>query len=373
MRKRNTDTPEAAPAATFTVDRWAYLGPDGNVLAPLPDWAQAADHLKQLLRGMVLARRFDERAVALQRTGRLGTYATALGQEAVPVGVADAMRTRDVLLPTYREAAAQVARGVQLAEVLRYWGGDERGSAYADCSADFPACIPVGSQLPHAAGVAFALKRRGEGGVAVTFVGDGGTSKGDFYEAINLAGAWQLPLVVVINNNQWAISVSRAAQTAAQTLAQKAIAAGIAGVQVDGNDVIAVREVTHRAIERAGKGEATVIEATTYRLGDHTTADDASRYREEAEVEAARAQDPVERLRHYLLQSEAVSGADLEAMDGECRQLVEDAVNAYEGTPPRSVESIFEHLYADMPLALARQRDAMQRLHAAMDDGSDDG
>jgi len=373
MRKRNTDTPEAATVATFTVDRWAFLGPDGSLLAPLPEWTQTTDHLIQLLRGMLLARRFDERAVALQRTGRLGTYATALGQEAVPVGVANAMRPHDVLLPTYREAAAQCARGVQLAEVLRYWGGDERGSAYEACSADFPPSIPVGSQLPHAAGVAFALKQRGEGGVAVTFIGDGGTSKGDFYEAINLAGVWQLPLVVVINNNQWAISVARDAQTAARTLAQKAIAAGIAGVQVDGNDVIAVREVTHCAIEKAAKGEPSVIEATTYRVGDHTTADDASRYRAEAEVEAARAEDPLERLRQHLVQTKAASETELDAMDGECRQLVEEAVNDYEGTPPRAAESIFEHLFAELPLALARQRDAMQRLHTAIDDEPGDG
>lgn len=371
MRTPKADVTEASPAATFSVDRVAYLGADAVLSQPLPDWAQAPDHLLQLLHGMVLARRFDARAVSLQRTGRLGTYATALGQEAVPVGVADAMRAHDVLLPTYREAAAQYARGVSLAEVLLYWGGDERGSAFANCAADFPPCIPVGSQLPHAAGVAFALKQRGEGGVAVTFVGDGGTSKGDFYEAINIAGAWALPMVVVINNNQWAISVSRQAQTAADTLAQKAIAAGIPGMQVDGNDVIAVRDVTERAIQAAIAGQPCVIEAVTYRLGDHTTADDASRYRPDDEVDAARAQDPVTRLRRYLQDQGALSDSAWEAMEADCQETVEQAVEDYENTPPRAADSLFEHLYAELPVALARQQAAFQRAQA--DDGDGHG
>ena len=202
---------------------------------------------------MVLTRIFDEKAVALQRTGRLGTYASSLGQEAVGVGVASAMRQSDVLLPSFREQSAMLWRGVTMPEILAYWGGDERGSNYTGPREDFPVCIPVGTQFPHAAGVALAMKLRGEDRAAVVIGGDGATSKGDFYEAMNIAGVWRLPVVFVINNNQWAISVPRSAQSAATTLAQKSVAAGFYGEQVDGNDVIAVHAIT---AERAGAGPA---------------------------------------------------------------------------------------------------------------------
>ena len=207
-----------------------------------------------------------------------------------------------MLLPSYRDYAAQFSRGVTMTEVLLYWGGDERGMDYQKPRRDFPICVPVASHTCHAAGVAFAMKYRGEARVAVAILGDGATSKGDFYEAINVAGVWRLPVVFVVNNNQWAISVSRRAQTAAETLAQKAIAAGIPGEQVDGNDVVAVRDRVGAAIERAREGQgASLVECLSYRLGDHTTADDASRYRDRAEVEAAARRDPIERLRAYLL------------------------------------------------------------------------
>jgi pyruvate dehydrogenase E1 component alpha subunit len=224
-------------------------------------------------------------AVALQRTGQLGTYASSLGQEAVGVGVADAMQSGDVLLPSFREQAAQLVRGVTPLELLLYWGGDERGSDFAGPRQDFPICITVGGHAPHAAGVAMAFKLSGEPNVAVCVFGDGATSKGDVYEAMNIAGAWNLPVVFVVNNNQWAISLPRGKQTRAETLAQKAIAAGFEGEQVDGNDVIAVREVTARALAgaRAGAGPR-LIEALTYRLADHTTADVATRDRATEDV-----------------------------------------------------------------------------------------
>ncbi|MHA7833033.1 MAG: pyruvate dehydrogenase (acetyl-transferring) E1 component subunit alpha [Algiphilus sp.] len=372
MGQRRSERQETTPVATFTVTRRAYLDAEGHPLCALPEWAHDAETLRKLLQSMLFARVFDARAVALQRTGGLGTYASGLGQEAVPVGVADAMRPQDVLLPSYREPIAQHLRGVALEEILRYWGGDECGSAYAHCRADFPPCIPVGSQLPHAAGVAFALKRRGEGGVAVTFIGDGGTSKGDFYEAINLAGVWQLPLVVVINNNQWAISVARQAQTAAQTLAQKAIAAGIDGIQVDGNDVIAVRQVTSEALTAAAKGRATVIEAVTYRVGDHTTADDASRYRAAQEVEAAQQRDPIRRLQDYLQSREALDDGQQVVMEQDTKTHVEAAVEAYRASPARDAESLFDHLYAESPPALTRQRSAFLRADDPASETSDD-
>ena len=208
-----------------------------------------------LYRAMVLARTFDAKAIALQRTGRLGTFPSGLGQEAVGVGLAAAMGRHDVFLPSFREHGAQIVRGVTLEELFLFWGGDERGNVFAGPVEDFPVSVPVGSHVPHAVGAALAFKLRREPRVAVAALGDGATSKGDFYEALNVAGVWALPVVFVVANNQWAISVPRASQTRAETLAQKAIAAGFDGVQVDGNDVIAVRQVVAEALDKARAGE----------------------------------------------------------------------------------------------------------------------
>src|SRR6266446_5385458 len=270
--------------ARFEIRRRAYLAPDGAGLRRLPSFASDTELLVSFYRAMVLARAFDLKAVSLQRTGRLGTYAVGLGQEAVSIGVASAMREEDVLLPSYRDNAALLWRGVKMEEILLFWGGDERGNCSSGPPHDFPYCIPVGSQAPHAAGVAYAFRFRKEPRVAVCLFGDGATSKGDVWEAMNFAGVWKLPVVFVANNNQWAISVPLKLQTASETLAQKAIAAGFGGEQVDGNDVIAVGAAADEAIEhpRAGKGPH-FIEALTYRLSDHTTADDAGRYRPAAD------------------------------------------------------------------------------------------
>src|SRR5919106_2681596 len=265
--------------AEFAIEHSQFLDPSGRATGPLPEFAREPAALIPLYRAMVLTRRFDAKAIALQRTGRLGTFASSLGQEAVVVGLASAMRAEDVLLPSYRETGAQIYRGVSLDELLLYWGGDERGSDFAGPTHDFPVSVPVASQCLPAVGVGYAMKLMREPRVAVCVCGDGATSNGAFYEAINCAGAWRVPAVFVIVNNHWAISVPRSAQTAAGTLAQKAIAAGISGEQVDGNDVIAVRWVVEEAIGRARAGEGpAVIEALTFRLSDHTTADDASRY-----------------------------------------------------------------------------------------------
>ena len=241
--------------ASFTINYTQFVDPSGRAVAALPALAQDPAALIALYRGMLLTRRFDAKAIALQRTGRLGTYASSLGQEAVTVGVASAMRPEDVLLPSYRETGAQIWRGVSLLELLLYWGGDERGSDFAGPRGDFPVAVPIASQCLHATGAAYAFKLRREPRVAVCVCGDGATSNGAFYEAINSAGVWRVPAVFVINNNQWAISMPRSAQSATATLAQKAIAAGIPGEQVDGNDAIAVRHLVERALERARSGE----------------------------------------------------------------------------------------------------------------------
>src|SRR5437899_6054019 len=251
--------------ARFEVRQRSYLAPDGTVLRPLPDFASDIPKLLSLYRDMVLTRAFDLKAVSLQRTGRLGTYAVSLGQEAVAVGIASAMRQEDVLLPSYRDNGTLLWRGTKMEEILLFWGGDERGNRSSGPSHDFPFCIPVGSQAPHAAGVAYAFKLRKELRVAVCLFGDGATSKGNVWEAMNFAGVWRLPVVFVANNNQWAISVPLRLQTASETLAQKAIAAGFPGEQVDGNDIVAMRTAAEEAIAaaRAGNGPR-FIEALTY-------------------------------------------------------------------------------------------------------------
>lgn len=307
---------------------------------------------------MVLTRTFDAKAVALQRTGRLGTYASSLGQEAVAVGVGSAMAVEDVLLPYAREHGTQLLRGVTMTELLLFWGGDERGSDFQGPREDFPVSIPVGSHIPHAAGVALAFELRNEPRVAVCVSGDGSTSKGDFYEGINLAGAWHLPVVFVVTNNHWAISVPRVAQTAARTLAQKATAAGFVGEQVDGNDVIAVRHVVSEAVERARAGAGPrLIEALTYRLADHTTADNASRYRDDEVVGRHWHDEPIARLRFHLREDHGWSMNEEEGTLASCAAEVEDAVKAYLATPPSPAQATFDHMYEAVPADLRRQRD----------------
>src|SRR5215831_13346752 len=336
--------------ARFEVRRRSYLAPDGKLAGSPPEFASDTDVLLSLYRGMVLTRAFDLKAVSLQRTGRLGTYAVSLGQEAVSIGVASAMRDEDVLLPSYRDNAVLLWRGVKMEEILLYWGGDERGSRFSGPPHDFPYCIPVGSQAPHAAGVAFAFKVRKEPRVAVCLFGDGATSKGDLWEAMNFAGVHKLPLVFVANNNQWAISVPLKLQTAAETLAQKAIAAGFAGEQVDGNDVIAVRAATAEAIAAARDGQGPrLIEAMTYRLGDHTTADDAGRYRPPEEVQGRWKEEPIARLRVYLVSQRAWGKAQEEQLVSECHEQVEAAAERYLAIGPRAPKTMFDHLYAELP------------------------
>ena len=343
--------------ARFEVRRRSYLAPDGTVLRPLPDFASDIPKLLALYRGMVLTRAFDLKAVSLQRTGRLGTYAVSLGQEAVAVGIASAMRQEDVLLPSYRDNGTLLWRGTKMEEILLFWGGDERGNLSSGPAHDFPYCIPVGSQAPQAAGVAYAFKLRKEPRVAVCLFGDGATSKGDVWEAMNFAGVHKLPLLFVANNNQWAISVPLKLQTASQTLAQKAIAAGFTGEQVDGNDVIAVRAAAEEAIAqaRAGGGPR-LIEALTYRLSDHTTADDAARYRPPEEVQTRWKEEPIARLRAYLVSQKAWGKAQEEELAAECQKEIEAAIERYLASSPRAPETMFDHLYAELPRTYASQR-----------------
>ncbi|MEO6103820.1 MAG: thiamine pyrophosphate-dependent dehydrogenase E1 component subunit alpha [Pseudoxanthomonas sp.] len=347
-------------AAKFEIEYLQYLGPDGKpVRDDLPELARDTARMVELFKQMLFVRTFDTKSVALQRTGKLGTYASCLGHEATHVGIGASTLPEDTFAPSYREYGAQFMRGVRPREVLLYWGGDERGNDFAVPRHDFSWCVPISTQCLHAAGAALAFKLRGEPRIAVSTCGDGGSSKTDFYAALNSGGAYSLPLVLCVINNGWAISVPRSAQTGAQTLAQKGIAGGTFCLQVDGNDLIAVLEAMRIATERARSGQGTsVLEFVTYRLGDHTTADDARRYREDAEVKSAWERDPVPRLRTWLTAQGLWCEAEENGWKEECGRLVDIEVNAYLETPVQPVEAMFDYLYGDPPPELLAQRAA---------------
>ncbi len=336
-------------------ERLEILGPDGRVDDDLlPDLGE--ESVRSMYLEMVRMRAMDDKALKLQRQGRMGTWPPIKGQEAIQVGVAQAMADEDWLIPAFREHGIMWLRGVPAHLIYAYWAGDERGSAFPDGVRVFPVAVPVGSQWQHGTGVGLSIKLRGERAVAVTFGGDGSTSEGDFHEAMNCAGVFQTPCVFVIQNNQWAISVPLHQQTASQTLAQKAHAYGIPGIQVDGNDVFAVYTAAAEAIERARNGGGpTLIEAVTYRLGDHTTADDASRYRDDEEVEAWAERDPVVRLRGFLERHGWWDADREEAAQNEAHAWVDRVVAEAEAMPPQDPGDIFTHMYAELPPHLAEQ------------------
>ncbi len=342
------------------IERLEILDPEGRADAELmPDLTD--ERVVQMYRDMVRMRLFDDKAVKLQRQGRMGTWPPAKGQEAAQAAAAQAMGEEDWLVPAIREHGLMMLRGVPGHLIYAYWAGDERGSCFPEGVRCLPIPVPVASQLSHGAGLGLALKLRGETAAAVAFAGDGATSEGDFHEALNFAGVFKTNTVFVIQNNQWAISVPRHRQTAAQTLAQKADAYGIPGIQVDGNDVFAVYVAVDEALRRARSGEGpTLIEAETYRLGDHTTADDASRYRPEEEVATWSRRDPIRRLRLYL---EARGLWDDEREAGlveETQAWVESQVEAMESMPPADPADIFRFMYAEMPPSLREQMEGLQ-------------
>ncbi|MBN1236865.1 MAG: pyruvate dehydrogenase (acetyl-transferring) E1 component subunit alpha [Gammaproteobacteria bacterium] len=369
-RTSHADTGSAGEiVAQFEIRYTRFLDENGRAVRELPAFARDPDVMRPIYEHMVLTRALDRKAVALQRTGQLGTYPSSFGQEGTTVAIGAAMARDDVLLGTYRETGAMLFRGVRIAEILQYWGGDEAGSDYRGPGApraDFPICVPIATHAPHAVGVAYAMKLRREPRVAVCALGDGATSKGDFYEALNGAGVWQLPLVFVIVNNQWAISVPRSAQSHAETLAQKAIAAGIPAEQVDGDDAVAVYQAMRNALSAARDGAGPhVVEALTYRLSDHTTADDASRYRSADELERRRALDPIARLRSHLERAKLWSEADERRLEEATAARIEQAAAEFLALPPPPPEAMFDHLFAQLPEALREQRDALVAAAAA--------
>ena len=329
--------------ARFEIERLEILSDDGEVDDDLlPDLTDSK--FLRLYELLQLTRLADERALSLQREGRLGTFPSSLGQEAAQVGSGFALQAQDWIFPSFRELGVFLCRDYPLHLYFRYWTGDERGLCSPPEINIFPINIAVGTHLLHAAGVALGALYRGDPVVAVPFLGDGGTSKGDFHEALNMAGHYRLPLVAICQNNHWAISVARQEQTAAETLAQKALAFGIKGIQVDGNDVLAVYRATSEALERARNGGgATFIECETYRLADHTTADDARRYRDPAEVEQWQKRDPLLRMRRFLEQRGLWNDAEQQQREETLRLRVDEAVSEAEAADLPQCEDMFTY------------------------------
>jgi len=340
-------------------ERVEILDKDGQVDKSLmPDLSQ--DQILSLYRWMVYMRALDTKTLKLQRQGRLGTYGSIQGQEAAQAGLGLALKPEDWLAPSFREQLVMMMHGIPARQILMYWKGDERGSKAPEGVNVLPISIPVGSQHVHGVGIGMALKRQGKKAAAVTFGGDGSSSQGDFHEALNFAGVFKTHTVFFIQNNQWAISVPFHKQTAATSVAQKAHGYNIPGVQFDGQDVFASYAVSKEALERARAGEgATLIEALMYRFGDHTTADDASRYRKAEEVAKWKESDPIVRLRRFLDRESMWDDQKEEALAGEVSKRVDEDVAALEALPKADPTDMLDYMYESLPLNLAEQRQAL--------------
>jgi pyruvate dehydrogenase E1 component alpha subunit len=343
----------------FSVSYMQVLDEHGKVDAELePDLSQA--ELTRLYRAMVLAREADQRMLKLQRQGRIGTFGPSTGQEAAVCGPTLAMTEKDWFVGAFRELGAQLMRGMPLSSILLFYNGFEEGNVRLDgaCYRTTPVSIVVGSQTLHAVGMAYAMKYRGEkDSAAVTFFGDGATSEGDVYEAMNFAAVWQAPVVFICQNNQWAISVRRKQQTYARTLAQKAIACEMPTIQVDGNDALAMYKATKEALDRAhaGKGPS-FIEAVTYRLLMHTTADDPSKYRPEEEVQEAWKKEPLSRFRAYLTGKGIWNDDKQAALATEIKGEIDAAVAEFESQSEFKLDACFDHAFGTRHQVIEQQR-----------------
>ena len=312
--------------------------------------------ITEMYKWMSLTRAADSKVISLQRQGRAVTYGPSVGEEATQVGSAMAMAPKDILVPNFRQHGSYFVRGLPLYNFFLYWKGYEERMDGTKAINATPYTVPVATQLLHAVGLAFGQKYLKTDANVLTYVGDGGTSEGNFYEALNFAGELKLPIVFIIENNQWAISTPVSKQTAASTLAQKAIAAGFKGVQVDGNDPLAVFKATHDALENADEGPM-LIESITYRLSFHTTSDDPTKYRTEAEVDEWLKKDPLKRVRTYLEKKGLWNESRQEVMDAENAKRINEAVEKSEQFKPNP-KTIFENIYSFMPDTLKDEEDA---------------
>jgi len=326
--------------------------------------------LLKLYRTMVLARKFDERLLNLQRQGRIGTFPPSSGQEAAHLGAAAVLEPSDWFVPAFREAAAEIWRGQTLESVIIHRNGFAEGIEMPPDSHDLPMSVPVGSQILHAVGLAWAAKYRKTDRVVMVFFGDGATSQGDFHEGLNFAGVFQTPTIFICQNNQWAISVPRSRQTRSETIAQKSLAYGMPGIQIDGNDILASYAAAREAVQRARSGGGpTLIECVTYRMTMHTTADDPRRYRTEQEVEHWKQRDPITRFQKYLVDKGLLAEKEIADIERAVLDEIQSAVDSAEkkmktlGNP----EDIFKHLYAGMSPTLQEQKEELIREMAALE------
>jgi pyruvate dehydrogenase E1 component alpha subunit len=333
---------------TFNVKRLEILDEQGNadesLMPPLDD-----GDIRRIHELLVLSRTYDERALSLQREGRIGTYPSILGQEAAQVGSAYALEKTDWVFPSFRETGMYITMGYPLHLLFQYWAGDERGLVAPEGLNILPVSVSVGTHIPHAAGAAMAARYRKDRIAVVAYFGEGGTSKGDFHEGFNIAGVFRLPVVFICQNNQWAISLPREKQTAACTLAQKAIAYGFEGIQVDGNDIFAVYAATRAAVDKARNGGGpTFIECHTYRMSDHTTADDAGRYRSREEVESWKYKDPISRLVKYMEKRGLITDGYLREVQERSTELIDQAVRKAENKTLPLAEDMFMHTCGEL-------------------------
>jgi pyruvate dehydrogenase E1 component alpha subunit len=325
----------------------------------LADTALSADAARLLYRDVVRAREFDDRALALQRRGWMSGYPPFRGQEGSQVGAAHAMADDDWLFPTYRSNAMQIARGVPMSDILAFRRGHAEYSSDHDHPI-FPQAVPIATQIPHAAGAGMARNYAGADHGVVCYFGDGATSEGDFHEGLNFAGVFDAPVVFLCENNNWAISLPRERQTASATIAEKAEAYGFDGLQVDGNDPIAVYESVAAALKHARDGEPVLVESLTYRQGAHTTSDDPSRYRDDEDLPDWRTADPVERFEEYLRDQGVIDDEFVASIAEEAEAEIDDAVETVESMADPDPDDVFDHVYADTPAELDAQRESLR-------------
>jgi pyruvate dehydrogenase E1 component alpha subunit len=335
------------------------LTPAGEVVGALPGLSNA--ELLGFYRWMILGRSWSDRMVALQRQGRMGTFAPLKGQEATSVGIAAPLEPEDWLIISYRENLSQFIKGVPLLAPMQQWGGYITGDYQREARC-LPFQVVLGTQMLHAVGVAQAIKYNNEAQVVVAACGDGATSEGDFNEALNFAGVFKAPVIFVVQNNGWAISTPRRRQSAAEHIADRGPAFGLASCVVDGNDVLAVYQVVSEAIAQARAGNGpTLIEAITYRLGAHTTADDPTRYRSEAELKEWVRRDPIIRFRKFLMDCHILTEDKDKALHTQIEAEIDQAVEAYEALPSPDPRQQFKHIYAEMSPQLQRQHENLLR------------
>jgi len=322
----------------------------------LDDTPFSTDQARALFRDMVRARRFDERAIALQRRGWMSGYPPFKGQEGSQVGAAHALREDDWLVPTYRSNAMQIAFGVPMSDILLFRRG--RAEYHSDHDLNvFPQAVPIASQIPHGAGLGMAQNYVGDDAATLCYFGDGATSEGDFHEGVNFAGVFDAPVVFFCENNNWAISLPRDQQTASESIAAKADGYGIHGVQVDGNDPLAVREVVQAALADARQGNPILVESLTYRQGAHTTSDDPDRYRdEEGDLPDWRTADPLERYEEYLRDQGVIDDEFVEQCYEDADDELADAVETAENVEPAEPEEVFDPVYDELPPGLQEQK-----------------